>query len=165
MKSYLALLLISITSSWSMAQSAMDFKDLLKLLPDETNGFKLAETPQGGRSSRGDMEFSYAESTYLNEDLVRLNLTIMDYKEAIEMYSTATNWDPNLDFNSDEREIKIENVRGFEGWKMIDKVNNTTQFNMALYGRYLFMIKLEGSQDFSLVQEVAKSIKINILEQ
>lgn len=149
--------------SVASAQEMMDHHLLLKAFPKEPMGFREDISPTSGEQSPQGMLFAYAEASYLR-DKVRLNITLMDYLKAKPLYERNTGWSPSLEMDTDERQIMIHEVIGVQGLVLLDKINETIQISLPLYGRYLLNIRLEGNTSLELLDKVAQTIKLDSLD-
>lgn len=144
---------------------AIHYEDLLKYLPESIDGYKVNGEPKGASMDMQGMSYSSAEIEFKNENGDRINITLLDYNAAYNMYTMATAmWASGFKIDtSEEFAQSISFGEGISGWESYKKKSNRANIALGIGDRFLLTIDGNNQDGTDQLKEIAQSIDLNAL--
>jgi len=140
---------------------AMPYTDLQKYLPQSLDGY-TAETPNGASVNMMKMSYSSAEIRFKKDNGDWVKVTIIDYNQAYNLYSSATAmWAMGMSVDSPDEKasgIKLDNSTG--GWQVYKKKTKNATVTLGVGYRFWVQVDANNQDDANKVLSIAKSIDL-----
>jgi hypothetical protein len=143
---------------------ALNYKDLQTYLPSSLSGYTAGE-PGGSSMNMQGMSFSNADITFTNDAGDKVEINLMDYKGAANMFQAATAmWSGGMSFEDDDSKAwSVEWSDDIVGWAVIEKNDKAVQLALGIGERFFLSIEATNRTDFSFVENIAKGMKLEEL--
>lgn len=144
---------------------AIHYEDLLKYLPESIDGYKVNGEPKGASMDMQGMSYSSAEIEFKNENGDRINITLLDYNAAYNMYTMATAmWASGFKIDtSEEFAQSISFGEGISGWESYKKNSNRANIALGIGDRFLLTIDGNNQEGTDQLKEIAQSMDLTAL--
>jgi hypothetical protein len=109
------------------------------------------------------MSYSSAEIEFKNEGGDKINIVLLDYNAAYNMYTMATTmWASGFKIDtSEEFAQSISFGDNINGWESYKKKSNRANIALGIGDRFLLTIEGNNQQGTEALKEVAKSMDID----
>ncbi|MEM6736493.1 MAG: hypothetical protein AAF620_10545 [Bacteroidota bacterium] len=138
----------------------VDFRILIDMLPEQTQGFVRSEKPQGVGYTTQGASFSTASKTYSKGDR-EMNITLNDYLGA--EYLASAQSAQQFEFESTEGYAKSIKIDGIPGWVNFDYSDNSGTIVLYLAARFYTTVQAENTSESELIA-VASDVKLSRLQ-
>ena len=144
---------------------AIHYEELLKYLPETIEGYHINGEPKGASIDMQGTSYSSAEIEFKNENDDRIDITLLDYNAAYNMYSMATAmWSSGIKIDtSEEFGQSISLGDNVNGWESLKKKSNRATIILGLGDRFLLTIEGDNQEDTALLKNIAKNMNIDAL--
>lgn len=161
----LALILLSMMMFSLQAQDkVLHYSELAKFLPTTVKDYAAEGDVDGATMEANGTSYSTASQDYEKGDLT-LNLTLIDYSEAGEMYQATTMpWSLGMSIDTNEEQANGIQVDGFTGWEVYHKIDKDASIVLGIYERYIFAAQCTDC-DTQFLKEVIQSLNLKDLPQ
>ncbi len=144
---------------------AIHYEELIKYLPESINGYEIEGEPKGASMDMQGMSYSSAEVKFKNEKNNRINITLLDYNAAYNMYSMATAmWASGFKIDtSEEFAQSISFGDNINGWESYQKKSNDASVALGIGDRFLLTIEGDNQEGTDQLKQVAESMDLESL--
>jgi len=142
---------------------AIHYEELLKYLPESIDGYQINGEPKGASMDMQGMSYSSAEIEFKNENGNRIDIALLDYNAAYNMYTMATTmWASGFKVDTSEEFAQSisfgDNIKGWESYK---KKTNHASVALGIGDRFLLTIEGDNQDGTDALKEIAKSMDID----
>ncbi|MCB0806580.1 MAG: hypothetical protein KDC05_12340 [Bacteroidales bacterium] len=145
-------------------EEAMNYKELQGYLPASISGYEAGE-PGGQTTNMQGMSFSSADIKFTNSSGGYIQITLLDYKAAINMYQAATAmWNAGMSFENDDqiaRSVQWED--DIAGWEEFRKKDKEGKIALGIGNRFFLSIEANQQEDLDFVKSIAKKMDLKSL--
>ena len=144
---------------------AIHYEELLKYLPKSIDGYQVNGEPKGASMDMQGMSYSSAEIEFKNENGDRIDIVLLDYNAAYNMYTMATTmWASGFKIDtSEEFAQSISFGDNINGWETYKKKSNDANIALGIGDRFLLTIDGNNQEGTETLKEIAKSMDIDAL--
>ncbi|NNC96196.1 MAG: hypothetical protein HKN92_11590 [Chitinophagales bacterium] len=164
MKHFLVLPLLLSGLFLSAQNDAVHYEVLQKAIDIQIEGYE-AEEPEGTSVNYNNVSYSVATVRFTNAEGNYINVSLMDYSTALDMYSATTMaW--AMGFSHDSSEEKAGGValnEDMKGWESIKKKTGVASVTFGVRDRYILVIEMDGQSGTEKAKSIAKKVKVNTL--
>lgn len=146
---------------------ALHYEELIKYLPTSINGYELDGEPKGASMDMQGMSYSSAEIRFKNQDGDNINISLLDYNAAYNMYSMATAmWASGFKIDTSEEFAQSISFGGnINGWESYKKKSNQASIAIGIGDRFLLTIEGNNQDGTDKLKDVAKSMDLETLSE
>lgn len=161
----LTLIFLSMTILPIQAQEkVLHHSELAKFLPITVKDYTAEGDVEGATIEASGSSYSTVSQDYEKDDLT-LNLTLIDYSEAGEIYQATTMpWSLGMSIDTNEERANGVQVDGFTGWEVYHKIDKDASIVLGIYERYIFAAQCTDC-DAQFLKEVIQSLNLKDLPQ
>ncbi len=127
--------------------NSVDFRVLMNMLPERTQGFSREGKPQGARYSTQGVSYSTATKSYVNGDR-EMNITLNDYHGA-EFIASAQSAQ-QFEYESTDGYAKSIEVDGIPGWISYDYNDKRGTLFLYLAERFYTTVSADNTSEEEL---------------
>jgi hypothetical protein len=143
---------------------ALNYQVLQKYLPEEINGYRVTNIPEGETVELPGMSFSLAEKNYKKGDS-QLNISLFDYNGAYGMYDGATAlFSAGLPVKNEVEEAQVfimkDNIKGWEAYKRKEK---KSELRIGIGERFYLTIKADKQEGTGQIKDIANKLPLDSL--
>ncbi|MDF1673395.1 MAG: hypothetical protein P1U41_07800 [Vicingaceae bacterium] len=142
---------------------AIHYEELLKYLPESIEGYQINGEPKGASMDMQGMSYSSAEIEFKNKDGNRIDITLLDYNAAYNMYTMATTmWASGFKIDtSEEFAQSISFGDNINGWESFKKKSYRANIALGIGDRFLLTIDGDNQEGTEALKEIIKSMDID----
>ncbi len=144
---------------------AIHYEELLKYLPETIEGYQVNGEPKGASMDMQGMSYSSAEIKFKNENGNKIDIVLLDYNAAYNMYTMATTmWASGFKIDtSEEFAQSISFGDHINGWESYKKKSNKASIALGIGDRFLLTIEGDNQDGTQTLKDIAKSMDIDAL--
>lgn len=144
---------------------AIHYEELLKYLPESIDGYQINGEPKGASMDAQGMSYSSAEIEFKNKEGNRIDIALLDYNAAFNMYTMATAmWSSGFKIDtSEEFAQSISFGENINGWESFKKKSNHANIAIGIGDRFLLTIDGDNQEGTDNLKEIAKSMDLDAL--
>jgi hypothetical protein len=142
-RTFIPLFFILVATGNSVAQKALDPKDIFKLLPNKIKGFHDDGDSKSSLIKLGDLRYSLSERRFA-KGKQKIKFLIFDYKEASIMYKQAMRKLNNESIVTDSLILRSITMDNCTGWESYNYQSYSSQIFLGICDRFFMMISAEN---------------------
>ena len=115
-------------------------EQLISLMPDKLEGFRIKDDHKGRTLKIGTLTYSMVERSYVNHNR-KITLLLFDYNNAPIMYHQATSkWANQLPLETDTLFQQPLRYAKNTGWQFYHKLTHTSQLSLGINKRFYLIL-------------------------
>ncbi|MCB2220797.1 MAG: hypothetical protein KQI35_10410 [Bacteroidetes bacterium] len=142
----------------------LDHHHLQSYLPEKIEGYE-AGSPEGQTTTVQGLTFSSASIEFSNSTDGYINITLLDYAGASNMYQAAVaTWSAGITFDNDQVNFKEINwSEKIIGWEQFHKSDKISYLALGIAERFFLTIEANQQNDTELVKSIAHKMDLQKL--
>jgi hypothetical protein len=160
----IALVIVLLGFSAYNQENVLDHHHLQSYLPEEIEGYE-AGSPEGQTTTVQGLSFSSASMKFQNTTDGYIQITLLDYAGASNMYQAAVaTWSAEVTFENDQVYFnQIEWSDKITGWEQFHKVDNISYLALGIAERFFLTIEANQQNDTELIKSIAETMDLQKL--